>query len=361
MEQPIRDKLAIVLPNQNDFDKNLFGNIVSLHSINNGNGVVVSLTNYGARIVSLCTPDRFGNKANIVLGYNTLNEYLDSREPYFGATIGRCANRISNACFGLDTKTIQLTRNKGVDHLHGGINGFHAAVWDVVSSSNDQVVFSHISKDGEEGYPGNLHVQVSYKLNEKNELIIHYTASTDKKTIINLTNHSFFNLSGAGNPSVGEHLIQINADYFLPINNKLLPTGGINPVIGTQHDFRTEKSIGIDWDAKNEQIILADGFDHTFVLKKNTDSLLSFAARVTDPNSGRILEVETTEPGVQFYTGNALTGTDIGREGVPYIKRSAFCLETQHFPDSPNQPNYPSVILEPGKQYDSTTIYRFQI
>jgi aldose 1-epimerase len=349
-----------VLPRKVDFEHVLDGLKVSLFVLQNKNGVKVSLTNYGARIVSLITPDSHGKMSDIVLGYNTLHEYLDSEEPYFGATVGRCCNRISNARFVLDGKVIDLTANKGTDHLHGGKRGFHTVVWDVISEGEHEVTFQYLSKDGEEGYPGNLKVQVTYSLNNLNELGIRYTANTDKKTVLNLTNHAFFNLSGAGDDSVGDHVIQINADSYLPVNEFLLPTGEIKTLSDSPLDFRDGKKLKEAWNTNHEQVRLAEGVDHTFVLYREKRTNVALVASVHDMKTGRVLEVETTEPGVQLYTGNALSGVDIGREGKSYGRRSAFCLETQHFPDSPNHDNFPLITLDPLETFTSTTIYRLK-
>jgi len=346
-------------------DIELFGQLngknVSVFTLKNKCNMTVELTNYGARITRFLVPDSNGITANVVLGYDNLQDYLNSDELYYGAIVGRYANRIANGSFPLDKNLIQLEKNNAENHLHGGFNGLHAVVWDVVEFSSTKVVFRHLSENGEGGYPGNLEIVVSYILNDNGELIIDYQANTDELTIINLTNHAYFNLSGAGNGSIGNHLFFINADFYTPINQHLIPTGELRPVYGSPFNFRMEKEIGKDWDDHAQQIKLAGGFDHNFVIYKTKPESLVLAARVKDPKSGRILEVETTEPGIQLYTANALSGKDIGREGIPYNSRTAFCLETQHFPDSPNKPHFPSTILEPGKQFTSKTIYRFLI
>jgi len=317
------------------------------------------LTNYGARIVSFLVPSSSGVVDNIVLGYNSVEDYLTSNEDYFGATIGRFANRIANGTFKLDDKTYNLQKNEFENHLHGGPNGLHSLVWSAQKNAQNQISFRYTSADGDGGYPGQLEIEVSFRLNDKCELVIHYQAVAVKKTIINLTNHTYFNLAGAGSGSVADHLIKMNAELFTPVDDFMIPTGEIKSVEGTALDFRKEKPMGRDWDQDDPQLKITGGYDHNFVLKKEKSEIPEFAARVSDPVSGRTLELETTEPGLQFYTANRLDGSDIGREGIPYESRSAFCLETQHYPDSPNKPGFPSVILEPGELFKSTTIYRF--
>lgn len=343
-----------------DFSTAIDGKNTSLHILKNKNGISVGLTNYGARIVSIKVPDAQGNVADVVLGYNTIFEYMQSMEQYFGATIGRYANRIENGQFELDNKSYQLEINDHPNHLHGGVKGYHNVIWDVHSKSASNIIFRYLSEDGDSDYPGSLMIDVSYNLNNKDELVINYSAVSEDITIINLTNHAYFNLSGSGSGKVDKHLVYIDADSFTPINSKMIPTNEILKVENTPFDFRIEKEIGESWDSENNQIQIAGGFDHNFILNKADEGVLQLAARVTDPESGRTLEVDTTEPGLQFYTSNALTGLDIGREGIAYNARSAFCLESQHYPNSPNRLDFPSVILEPGKKYKSTTVYRFK-
>ncbi len=344
-----------------NFSTSLSGQQVSLYTLKNKNGIEVSLTNYGARIVSCIVPSQDGELADVVLGFNSIDEYLASNEVYFGATVGRYANRIANAKIKLDEQLINLDKNAPPNHLHGGTKGFHSVVWEVSSADIDRIVFRHVSANGQNGYPGVLQVEVTYSLNDSNEITIEYLAVSDEKTIINLTNHAYFNLSGAGSGSVANHSVCINANFFTPVNEFMIPTGEFRKVDGSVFDFRTGKNLGKDWDDDDTQLNRAGGYDHNFVLNKNEGQKPELAARVTDPESGRVLEVDTTEPGIQLYTANALDGSDIGREGVPYESKSAFCLETQHFPNSPNQPNFPNVELEPGKRFTSTTIYRFII
>ena len=348
-------------PNASDFVTTLNGEKTSLILLKNRNGVSVALTNYGARIVSIRMPDKSGDIADIVLGYNSIDKYLNSNHSYYGATIGRCANRIANGQIQIDNQSYQLDINDAPHHLHGGSNGFHDRIWNLRRKSSGEVVMDLYSHTGEAGYPGNLHVKTQYSLNDENELIIQYEALADENTVINLTNHTYFNLSGAGSGSIGKHLVYINADMFTPVNKHLIPTGLSCTVKNTPFDFTHEKRIEKHWDnSESEQIQFAGGYDHNYVLNKLSGNQPQLAAKVTDTASGRTLEVETTEPGLQFYTANALNSKDVGREGKPYVARSAFCLETQHFPDSPNHDSFPSVVLEAGEVFKSTTIYRFK-
>lgn len=346
--------------NERDFETSINGKQTCLILLKNENGMSVALTNYGARIVSIFVPDKFGKFDDVVLGFNTIQEYLSADELYHGATIGRFANRIANARFTLDDEEIQLTANNGINHLHGGTNGFHAVVWDVLESDGHSVTFRYNSKDGEEGFPGNLIVDVSFTLTQENELVIEYLAISDKKTILNLTNHAYFNLKAEGSGSVGQHKLTIFADAFTPINERGIPTGEIQSVEHTPLDFRKEKDMGEEWNADHTQIQIGNGYDHNFVLKKRESNTFEFVAKVYEPESGRVLEVHTTEPGLQLYTANYFSGNDIGKQGTSYLPKSAFCLETQHFPDSPNQSHFPNVVLEKGEKFYSKTVYGFK-
>lgn len=360
MSDLLPEKTTFSRLDASSFEIHLNGRKNRLIKLINRNKVTVYLTNYGARMVQCLVPDNSGVFENVILGFDTIEGYLNANELYFGATIGPYANRVANGKFVLDGIEFQLTKNNHSHHLHGGENGFHSCVWNVKEVSKQSVTFTIFSIDGEDGYPGNMSVEVTYTLNDKNELKIDYHAETDKRTIINLTNHTYFNLSGAGSSSVGNHIAMICADSFLPVDNSGIPTSEIKSVSGTPFDFREEKSIGLDWDHDDKQIQKAGGFDHNFILNKTDCKQTELAARIKDPDSGRVLEVDTTEPGLQFYTANALDGSDIGAEELPYLKHSAFCLETQHFPDSPNNPSFPSVVLEPGNSFKSSTIYRFK-
>lgn len=336
------------------------GEQVNLYTLRNSKGVEVSITNYGARVVSLKVADPSGKFDDVVLGFDSLDGYLQDN-PYFGAIVGRYGNRIAKGAFTLDGAKYTLARNNGENSLHGGVKGFDKVVWSARSvSTNDgpAVEPKYLSKDGEEGYPGNLNVTVTYSLTANNELKIDYDATTDKDTVLNVTNHSYFNLAGQGNGDILDHQVMINADKFTPIDAGLIPTGELRSVEGTPFDFRKATAIGARINDNDPQLKLGQGYDHNFVLNRSGDGLL-LAARVTDPKSGRVMEVLTTQPGLQFYTGNFLDGTIHGKGGKTYGRRSAFCMETQHFPDSPNQPRFPSVVLKPGERYRTTTVYRF--
>lgn len=346
-----------------DFDKTIDGKKVSLFFLKNKNGLNAAITNYGGKVVSLMVPDRYGNMADIVLGYPNIDGYLHAREPYFGALIGRYGNRIAKGKFSLNGQDYTLATNNGLNHLHGGKKGFNAVVWDALQPDSQTLVLTYLSADGEEGYPGNLQVKVTYKLTNQNELSITYEATTDKATVINLTHHSFFNLNGEGNGTINDHVLQINADRYTPVDEGLIPTGELAAVNGTPFDFRKPITIKQNLEAANNQLKYGKGYDHNFVLNKNEANAagLTLAARISEPLSGRTMEVWTNEPGLQFYGGNFLNGKDIGKASKPYLFRSAFCLETQHFPDSPNKTNFPSTTLQPGEIYHSVCVYKFLI
>jgi aldose 1-epimerase len=341
---------------QKEFGKAPSGERVELYTLTNSNGVEAAITNFGGIVVSLKVPDRNGKPADVVLGFDSLDGYLKGH-PYFGAIIGRYGNRIAKGAFRLGGVEHSLARNNGENHLHGGIKGFDKVVWKA-KRDGQRLELSYLSKDGEEGYPGNLSVTVSYTLNDNNELRIDYSATTDKSTVVNLTNHSYFNLAGQGEGDILGHNVMIDADRFTPVDKGLIPTGELRRVEGTPFDFRKPHAIGERVGAKDEQLALGNGYDHNFVLNGSAGSL-RLAARVTEPKSGRVMEVLTKEPGVQFYIGNFLDGTIKGKGGKVYQRRYGFCLETQHFPDSPNKPNFPSVVLKPGSRYSTTTVYRF--
>ena len=318
----------------------------------------VAFTDYGARIVSILVPDKAGNLRDVLLGFNSIHEYLQADEQYHGATIGRFANRIAHGSFQLDGEKYTLQQNNGPNSLHGGATGFHTKVWDRRTSFKNKIDFCYISPDGEEGFPGKLKAYVSYELTEDNEIIIKYNAETDKKTIVNLTNHAYFNLDGEGEGDVLHHAVSLPAEHFLPIDENQIPLEREASVEGTVFDFRSPKKIGEDIHKDETQLARANGYDHTFV---NRQPISKVAASAYSFRSGIRLEVFTTEPGVHLYTGNFLSGKDIGKSGRPYPSRSAFCFETQHYPNSPNNPHFPSVVLEPGDRWESETIYRFCI
>jgi aldose 1-epimerase len=337
------------------------GKSADLYTLTNKSGMQVTITNYGGAVVSIVVPDKSGKTGDVVLGFDTLDGYVTDKN-YFGALIGRYGNRIGKAQFKIDGVTYTLAKNNGENTLHGGVIGFNKALWeakDVSKGDEPALELKYTSKDGEEGFPGNLMVTVMYKLSSKNELTIDYSATTDKKTVVNLTNHSYFNLAGPGSGETVKSVLRVNADKFTPVDSGLIPTGELKSVQGTPFDFRKPTEIGARIDADDEQIKLGKGYDHNFVLNKEKPAGLSFAARVEEPTTGRVLEVWTTEPGVQFYTANFLDGTVHGKGGIAYGHRTAFCLETQHFPDSPNKPSFPSTMLSPGQKYHTTTIYKF--
>jgi aldose 1-epimerase len=331
-----------------------------LYFLRNGN-ISAAITNYGGRIVSLRVPDRNGEPGDIVLGFSNINAYLKAKGKYHGALIGRVGNRVAKGTFKLEGIEYTLPLNNGPNHLHGGPGGFFNVVWDVKSVTDSSLVLTYLSKDGEMGYPGNLAVEVQYILTSMNELVIKYKATTDKATPVNLTNHAFFNLAGETKGTINNHLLTINADYYTPVDSTLIPLGQKDPVEGTPFDFRKAKPIGQDLylQEKNEQLKHGTGYDHNFVLNKPGDGVMSWAVTVVEPESGRKMEIFTREPGLQFYGGNFMDGSDTGKYGRPFHFRESLVLETQHFPDSPNQPRFPSVILYPDKVYRTVTRYRF--
>ncbi|RFS26399.1 galactose mutarotase [Chitinophaga silvatica] len=331
------------------------GQEVLQYTLKNANGMEVKILNYGGIITDIITADKQGQKGNVVLSYDSLPGYLQAGNPYFGALVGRYANRIANAKFKLDGKEYTLAANNNGNSLHGGLKGFDKVVWTATPSGDTSLQLVYNSKDGEEGYPGNMVATVVYTVTPDNGLQINYKATTDKPTVLNLTNHAYFNLSAGKESDVLNHELMLKANRYTPVNNKLIPIGKLDPVKGTPMDFTTAKKIGTDL-AKVE-----GGYDHNFVLDKKENALESIAF-VYDSASGRTMEVLTTQPGIQFYTGNFLDGSLTNtRNGQKYGKHAALCLETQHFPDSPNQPSFPSVVLKPGETYDQTTVYRFGI
>ena len=334
---------------------------MKLFTLSNNSGTRIKITDFGGTVVSIFTKDRDGNVDDIALGYDSLESYADN-PAYLGSLIGRFGNRIGNARFTLDGVDYQLAKNNGENHLHGGNVGFNRVIWDSEELNGDGfsgLKLSYLSRDGEENYPGNLRVEVIYKLNEKNELSIEYSAETDKKTILNLTNHAYFNLKGAGRGDILDHVMMVNSSRITPVDDTLITTGEYLDVEGTPLDFRTPTVIGDRIDNGHEQIVLGGGYDHNWVLDNPGGALIP-AARVYEPSTGRILEVETTQPGIQFYSGNFLDGTAVGKGGVAYHKRYGFCLETQHYPDSPNKPEFPTTELAPGETFSETTVYRFR-
>ncbi|MBN1782213.1 galactose mutarotase [bacterium] len=340
------------------------GKDVFLYTLKNSQGTTVEITNYGGTIVRWLVPDRNGELADIALGFDSLETYV-AKSPYFGCIIGRYGNRIADGQFTLNGETYTLAKNNSPAgmpcHLHGGIKGFDKRVWDAVREPDKNMLkLRYLSKDGEEGYPGDLDVTVTYKLTEDNALVIDYYAVTNKPTPVNLTNHTYFNLKGEGNGDILDHVLTIHADQTTPVNAGLIPTGEIAPVAGTPFDFTEPHAIGERIDIDNEQIRFGPGYDHNWVLNKTSQDTM-LAATVYEPGSGRFMEVLTMEPALQFYSGNFLDGTLTGKSGQPYVYRSGFCLETQHYPDSPNHDNFPGTVLNPGETYHTVTVYRFSV
>ena len=342
------------------FGKTKDGTPVEIFTLRNAGGAEAMITNYGGIVVSLKVPDRSGKLGDVVLGYDNLKDYIKA-SPYFGALIGRYGNRISKGRFELDGKRYQLATNNAPNALHGGLKGFDKVVWSAkpLSTKNGpSLELSYVSKDGEEGYPGNLAVKAVYTLTDKNELRIDFTATTDKPTIVNLTHHSYFNLAGEGD--ILAHEVTIKADKFTPIDKTFIPTGELRPVAGTPFDFRKQTKIGSRIKNDDQQLKFGLGYDHNWVVR-DKPGRLALMAKVTDPASGRTMEVLSTEPGLQFYSGNFLDGTNVGKGGKVYRHRTGFCMEPQHFPDSPNKPQFPSVVLRPGQTYKNTIIYKFGV
>ncbi|MFZ9937749.1 MAG: aldose epimerase family protein [Luteolibacter sp.] len=339
------------------------GREVALFTLTNANGLRASVTEYGAILVSMETPDRVGKFADVTHGYDTLDGWLTNTS-YFGATVGRFANRIARGKFTLDGREYQLATNNSPDgipcHLHGGNTGFDKVLWSGTATP-DGVEFTYLSKDGEEGYPGNLHVKVTYRLTEQNELVWKAEATTDAPTIVNLAHHSYWNLSGDPGTSINQHELMLAADHYLPTDAGLIPTGEIAPVSGTPMDFTTPTAIGARLGADFEPLRLAGGYDHAWVLRNDGNAPLRLAARLRDPASGRTMEILTDQPAIQFYGGNFLDGTVAGKGGVKYAHRTALCLETENFPDAPNQPGFPSTVLRPGETYTHSMVHRFLV
>jgi aldose 1-epimerase len=343
------------------FGKTSDGREVELYTLTNSNKVEIEITNYGGIVVSLKVPDRQGEMADVVLGYEDLANY-ERDKWHFGAIIGRYANRIAGGKFRLNGQEHTLARNNGPNHLHGGVVGFEKVVWRARQDAierGEALILNYVSEDGEEGYPGKLNIRVEYSLTDENEFQIKYFATTDKDTVVNLTNHSYFNLMGAAESDILLHQLQVNADRFTPVNENLIPTGELHPVSGTPFDFKQPETIGSRINQNVPQLKFGRGYDHNWVLNRGMDGGLSLAATLYDPQSGRTMEVFTTEPGIQFYSGNFLDGSVRGKKGTTYGSRSGLCLETQHFPDSPNHADFPSTVLRAGQRYESKTIFRF--
>ncbi len=341
--------------NKQNFGKTSDGTPVELYTLTNSHGVETTIMTYGGTVVSLKTPDRSGRPGDIVLGFDSLDGYLGSGNPFFGAIIGRYGNRIAKGRFSIDGVEYKLAQNNGENNLHGGPRGFDKVVWKVKNAGAQSLELGYLSKDGDQGFPGDLDVTVLYTLTDANELKIDYSATTGRTTIVNLTNHSYFNLACEGDNL--KHMLQLNADRMTPVDAGLIPTGELRSVAGTPFDFRQATPIGARIDQKDEQLQRGGGYDHNFVLNRKGDGL-TLVAKVAEPSSGRVLEVFTTEPGVQFYSGNSIASMK-GKGGQPYGRRSGFCLETQHYPDSPNQPSFPTTLLKPGQRYHTETVHKF--
>ncbi len=344
------------------FQATIQGKQTDLYTLTNAAGCEVAITNYGGALVAIMVPDRDGKMANVIQGHDNIEEVVNSPEPFLSTLIGRYGNRICKGTFTLDGKEYKLAINNGPNHLHGGPTGYHARVWDAEQVDAQTLKLHYISPDGEEGFPGTVDMTVTYSFTDDNELVIDYVATTDKKTIINLTNHGFFSLSGIANPTPTiEHLqCHINADFFIPIDDTSIPTGEVKAVKGTPFDFTTMHEVGDMIDADDEQTRNGAGYDHCFVLNKAEVGELSYAAKIVEPVTGRTMEVYTTEPGVQVYTDNWATGFP-GQHGATFPRRSAICFEAQHFPDSPNRSHFPSVVLCPGETYTQKTVYKFGV
>ncbi len=353
---------GIVLMDAENYTSTIDGKPVELYTLESENGMVMQVTNFGAHVVSLWVADKDGKYDDVVLGHKTLDEYIDYQgERFVGCVVGRYANRIADGKFTLNGITYNVPKNNNGQSLHGGLKGLDQVVWNVDSVGKDMICLSYLSPDGEEGYPGNLSIKMTYSLTGDNAFRIDYSATTDKPTHVNLSNHSFFNLKGEGGGTINDHLLTIYADSITPVNESLIPTGNLMAVDGTPFDFRTATPIGQRVNEENEQLKNGNGYDHNWVLKKVHEGDIELAATVYEPQSGRLLEVFTDQPGLQFYGGNFFNGTGDGKYGAKFNYREALALETQKFPDSPNWPNFPSTLLNPGEEYSHTCIYKFSI
>jgi aldose 1-epimerase len=365
--QPVTSEVLITKEKKNMIPRKSFGEVegekVDIYTLKNANGMEAKITNYGGIVTSIRVPDKKGNLSDVVLGFNNLKDYLGNSS-YFGAIIGRYANRIGNAKFSLNGIEYILVKNNWVNSLHGGVRGFDKVVWNaepVTGEGSQSLKLNYMSKDGEEGFPGNMKVTVTYTLKDDNSLQIDYLATTDKTTVVNLTNHTYWNLAGEGSGNILAHQLMLNAGAFTPVDRGSIPTGEIRSVEGTPMDFRKPAAIGDRIDSDYEQLKFGNGYDHNWVINRGDTDRSTLAATVYEPISGRYMEVYTTEPGIQFYSGNFLNENIIGKSGKGYGARSALCLETQHYPDSPNKPQFPTVVLKPGEQYRTTTIYKFSV
>lgn len=344
-----------------NFEKVIEGKNTSLFVLQNEKGAELTISNYGARIVSLMVPDKTGAFIDVVTGHNSIDEFINSEEPYFGAVCGRTANRIAKGKFTLENKEYTLAVNNGPNSLHGGLKGFNSVIWDAKQTDRQTLVLEYLSKDGEEGFPGNLSVTVTYTLTNDNSVEIKYEATTDKTTILNLTNHAYFNLSGAGDATIGDHILRINSDYYLPTDETAIPYGKPEKTGGGSMDFSTPHEIGQHINDKIDQLIWARGYDHTYILNKKSELEYAEALTCYSPKTGVEMTVFTDQPGVQLYTGNWMTGNFVGKNNQRYPAQSAVCFETQHYPNSINNPEYPSIILKPEDKFESKTAFKFSI
>lgn len=351
------------LPDSALFKDSLESKSTALYILKNKNNATVAITNYGARVVSLLVPDKNGTMTDVALGYDSIGKYIHQPETYFGAIVGRYGNRIAKGKFKLNGKEYKLATNNGANHLHGGLKGFGAHIWDAKKLNDSTLELTYLSQDQEEGYPGSLQAKVTYTLSgdTANSLKIDYEATTDKATVLNLTNHTYFNLNGQGSGTINNHLLFLNADRYTPVDSTLIPTGKLEPVAGTPFDFLKPTTIGSRIDVNNEQLKFGKGYDHNFVLNANKGAGLNLAATVQGDQSGIFMEVLTMEPGIQFYGGNFMNGGNPLKGGKKDDHRTAFCLETQHYPDSPNEPSFPTTELKPGEKYKTSTEYRFTV
>lgn len=352
---------GLVLPGRKDFQQVVDGKKTDLYILKNAQGMTAAVTNYGGRVVGLWVPDNKGRMTDVVVGMGSVQGYIDATERYFGAAIGRYGNRIAGGKFSIDGQEYTLLKNNGPNTLHGGKKGLHDVVWDATQPNDSTLLLTYLSKDMEEGFPGNLEIRMTYTLGGNNEIRFDYKATTDKRTVVNLTNHAFFNLNGEGSGTINNHILQVNADRYTPVDTTLIPTGGLASVEGTPFDFRKPAAIGARVDADHQQLRFGNGYDHNFVLSDRRSIALSHAATVTGDRSGISMSIYTQEPGLQFYGGNFMQSQNTFKGGARDDRRTAFCLETQHFPDSPNQPSFPSTLLEPGAVYQTSSIYRFSV
>ncbi len=360
-KQTEEKQASATLPSVEAYKQNIDGKSTNLFILKNKSNMQAAVTNYGGRLVSLLVPDATNNLVDVVVGFDSLQQFKASTEPYFGATIGRYGNRIAKGKFTLDGNEYILFTNNGPNTLHGGKKGFQDVVWDAQPVGDSSLVLTYLSKDMEEGYPGNLSVKVTYTVTAANELKIDYEATTDKKTVVNLTNHAFYNLNGQGSGTINNHTLRINADLYTPVDSTLIPLGKNDSVANTPFDFRTATTIGSRVDADDVQLKNGKGYDHNFVLNRPTAAGMNHAATVVADKTGIVMDVFTLEPGLQFYGGNFMQSKNTIKGGGKDDFRTAFCLETQHFPDSPNQPSFPSTVLEPGQQYKTSSVYKFSV